>query len=942
MNQPSRLLSRRAAVRALVLGFALAGAAWAQGGPRDIHFDWPVGTCQDAQLILGRQHYVMREYQTLNTGISDRCRDTHNCYHSGVDISRLDGPANMISQIVYAVADGRVVCPTEWNTQGLGVGIEHPLEDGTTLYSHYVHLNRVFVREGELVRRGQPVGAVLAWPGDDSNSHLHFEIRSRRQVSFLDNGATSTVENCRGNGYSVISRSSGTTGTQLGIWGFLDPTDTFYATRPTFPGAVRTQVQGGATCDNNRQIFSTPDLSSPTAQTLAADQWTRATGVAFEGDGDASDEDEILRGWYRLQGADPAVNEYVLGSAEIGSTIQSAICVGEPFRVGRQWTPPASDPVVDLRFGATDLNGTALTNWAPGGNAAVASGVGLVQPYAITVVRTKLAANAAVPQSCDLAGELSGAGTIEVDPGTANFRGGVAVEALLRLDAVDGERTLAERWETGAEQWRLALSQGALVFTVRQASGRDLTVRYTIPAPRCDMQGSCPNTCDADDVTHPECVLDKGWQQWVHVAAISDPLDRNALELYWDGARKARAQQLVPLAESSAPIRIGEGIDGKLDDVVVWSLDTRNRELDLAFVIDTTGSMWDDLGNVKTASSDIVEALDEASARYRVAVTDFRDHPVRPYGVPGTDYPFRVAQDFASTPGPIVSAINGLSIGNGLDWPESVYSGVMGAIQARRDPFGNRLSGWRHGAEKIVLLIGDAPPHDPEPVTGLTDDDVFFAAIRGGFEIGDPLPATLAAASTDEEERTPVHIYAIVIGGDTAARDSFRLLAEGTGGRLFFATNASQIVQAILTAIGSIGGGGGTPVNNPPDVSGAYPGVSQLWPPNQRMETIAIQNVYDPEGDPLTVTVTGITQDEPVAGPGKPEPDAAGVGTAQARLRAERSGNGHEGRVYRIAFTATDAAGASSDGSILVCVPHDQGPNVACVDDGQAYDSTHP
>jgi hypothetical protein len=54
-------------------------------------------------------------------------------------------------------------------------------------------------------------------------------------------------------------------------------------------------------------------------------------------------------------------------------------------------------------------------------------------------------------------------------------------------------------------------------------------------------------------------------------------------------------------------------------------------------------------------------------------------------------------------------------------------------------------------------------------------------------------------------------------------------------------------------------------------------------------------------------------------------------------VRAERSGLGN-GRVYKIAFTASDGKGGTCAGSVTVGVPHDV--KDLPVDDGQAYDST--
>ncbi|MEW6758386.1 MAG: CARDB domain-containing protein [Acidobacteriota bacterium] len=129
------------------------------------------------------------------------------------------------------------------------------------------------------------------------------------------------------------------------------------------------------------------------------------------------------------------------------------------------------------------------------------------------------------------------------------------------------------------------------------------------------------------------------------------------------------------------------------------------------------------------------------------------------------------------------------------------------------------------------------------------------------------------------------------------------------------------------------------PANRPPECAGASASASLLWPPNHKPQDIALQGVTDPDGDPVTVTVSAITQDEPTngLGDGDEAPDGFGVGTATARVRAERSGTGN-GRVYRIAFTASDGKGGSCQGSVTVGAPHDI--KDAPIDDGQAYDST--
>jgi hypothetical protein len=128
------------------------------------------------------------------------------------------------------------------------------------------------------------------------------------------------------------------------------------------------------------------------------------------------------------------------------------------------------------------------------------------------------------------------------------------------------------------------------------------------------------------------------------------------------------------------------------------------------------------------------------------------------------------------------------------------------------------------------------------------------------------------------------------------------------------------------------------PSNAPPDVSQARPSLATLWPPNHSLTGISILGVTDADNDPVTITINQIKQDEPTNGTGDGDtcPDAAGLGTAAAQIRAERKGNGN-GRVYTIYFTASDGRGGAS-GSVKVKVP--KNPNSNAIDDGPNFTST--
>ena len=133
-------------------------------------------------------------------------------------------------------------------------------------------------------------------------------------------------------------------------------------------------------------------------------------------------------------------------------------------------------------------------------------------------------------------------------------------------------------------------------------------------------------------------------------------------------------------------------------------------------------------------------------------------------------------------------------------------------------------------------------------------------------------------------------------------------------------------------------------LNSPPDCDSASSSAVELSPPDHmfvEIDLLDATGISDPDGDPVMVTVGGITQDEPVDaddGDGVTSPDGAGIGSGVASVRAERAGGGN-GRVYQVSFTASDDKGASCEGSLLVTVPLSQGGGPA-VDDGQIFDST--
>lgn len=132
--------------------------------------------------------------------------------------------------------------------------------------------------------------------------------------------------------------------------------------------------------------------------------------------------------------------------------------------------------------------------------------------------------------------------------------------------------------------------------------------------------------------------------------------------------------------------------------------------------------------------------------------------------------------------------------------------------------------------------------------------------------------------------------------------------------------------------------------NTSPNCTGAKPSKSILWPPNHKFHDITINGVSDVDGDSANIRIASIYSDEETAtasgaGGAIHAPDAYGVGTNTALLRADSSGVApHNGRVYTIGFAATDGRGGACNGVVEVGVPHDK--KDIPVNDGPLYDAT--
>lgn len=100
--------------------------------------------------------------------------------HPGDDWNRDD--ENDARQDVKAVADGKVFSikkkiKVNGEVLGQGIAIVHPLLDGTSVYSVYIHVEvKPGLSKGDPVSRGEPIAMIADVQA--INPHLHFEMRT--------------------------------------------------------------------------------------------------------------------------------------------------------------------------------------------------------------------------------------------------------------------------------------------------------------------------------------------------------------------------------------------------------------------------------------------------------------------------------------------------------------------------------------------------------------------------------------------------------------------------------------------------------------------------------------------------------------------------------------------------------------------------------------------
>jgi hypothetical protein len=181
---------------------------------------------------------------------------------------------------------------------------------------------------------------------------------------------------------------------------------------------------------------------------------------------------------------------------------------------------------------------------------------------------------------------------------------------------------------------------------------------------------------------------------------------------------------------------------------------------DIVLLVDVTGSMGDAIANVRTGLANIIATVKASQPTAQFAVAAYRDF---------TDPdPFTVRQQLTADGALLQTAVNGLVAGGGGDEPEA-WINALWEVGTSAIPF-------RPDSSRVVVLVGDAPSHDPS----------------GGHSLGDAINALLGKK---------IRVIAVNVGFQRLdLNGQATAVTEATGG-VIIASDVDSVSDAILSGL---------------------------------------------------------------------------------------------------------------------------------------------
>ncbi len=176
------------------------------------------------------------------------------------------------------------------------------------------------------------------------------------------------------------------------------------------------------------------------------------------------------------------------------------------------------------------------------------------------------------------------------------------------------------------------------------------------------------------------------------------------------------------------------------------------------------------IDNTKADANDIVDEIMTNVPDARIAVVGYRD-----FGDPYVTKEY----EFSSSKSEIKDNIDDLSVSGGGDLPEAIYEALKYTIS-------DDIAGsWRSDATKVVLLMGDARPHEE----GDGGDYLYTA------------PEVIKIAKSNDVIICTIAVDAGNFGYDDDPRPKFAELAEGTGCEAFEVEDVTEVSAKVKDVV---------------------------------------------------------------------------------------------------------------------------------------------
>jgi len=254
----------------------------------------------------------------------------------------------------------------------------------------------------------------------------------------------------------------------------------------------------------------------------------------------------------------------------------------------------------------------------------------------------------------------------------------------------------------------------------------------------------------------------------------------------WRAAFAGREKdEVLPLAPAvkARPKPSPRNLVAEMDDEAFTRLQDyldvlKRRDLDLVIVMDATASMIPMVNQARAGIDSLILFMNDISRAMRLGFVAYRDRD----NLPVTNV-HPITDDIAG----IREFLFRVPITGGADYPEAVLDGFEACLNLK----------WNAKAEREIILVGDAPPHEEDVYRTLAVLETFRDKQVTVNTVHVPMdyPAGHYDRLTPEEA---IEARDWLVKYNDSTEESFAVMARSGGGRQTSLTQAEGLVPAIM------------------------------------------------------------------------------------------------------------------------------------------------